>query len=672
MAARSQAAPESSGRVTGQTYELLFHLYRSIPYPVWLKDPEGVHVSCNPAFERLVGLRESEIVGQTDEALFGPEMGARFRASDRAILAADRLESREEWLTFAATGHRGLFETTKIPLRDGEGRVLGVLGVSRDITGLHRAEEEANAVRARVLADARSRLEETQFAMDRAGIGIQWVDMPQGTFSYVNDWACEMLGYTREEMLGLAVSDLDPSYPGPRWDAVMANLVANGSARVETERRRKDGSLLPVELTLHFQALSADGRGRVIVFVTDISERRAAERALIEARDAAEVGSRAKTAFLANMSHEIRTPMNAILGMTYLMRRESGLTPKQAERLTIVDDAARRLLGIIDQVLELSRIEGGGLHIEASAVDLSAIVRDVAARLGTLAADKGLSLRVEVERFPAGLCGDPQRLRQALHNYVANAIKFTEGGTIVLRARPISEQPGEVVAHFEVEDTGVGISADSLPRLFAMFEQADNSSTRRYGGVGLGLALTRRLAELMGGAAGATSTPGRGSTFWFTARLQRPASRACAPSSGVSSLSAGRLIASEHAGKRVLLAEDEPVNRVLLMDLLESVGLDVSVAEDGLEAVALAERGPFDLVLLDVHMPRLGGLEAARRIRATPSYGRTPIIAVTASVLAEDRAQCASAGMDDFLPKPAEAEALFSVLVRWLGAPRAS
>ena len=403
---------------------------------------------------------------------------------------------------------------------------------------------------------------------------------------------------------------------------------------------------------------------------TDISERKRTENELIEARQAAESANVAKSRFLANMSHEIRTPMNAIIGVANILRR-SGLSTAQGELLDKLGAAGEHLLGTINDVLDLSKIEAGKFVIDEVPVSIAGLLGNVRSMLDERVRAKGLELRVDSASFPPLLYGDPMRLQQALLNYASNAVKFTERGSITLRALQQGDDDASVVVRFEVVDSGVGIAADVLPRLFSAFEQADNSTSRLYGGTGLGLAITRRLAELMGGEVGVDSTLGVGSTFWFSARLRRTGIDAGIGSGATRGPTAAdrdaeQQIRERYRATRVLLVDDEPVNLEVARYLLEEAGLAVDTASDGDEAVERAAAARYALILMDMQMPRVDGLEATRRIRALPDYATTPIIAMTANAFAEDRARCLAAGMNDFLIKPFEPERLFSLLLGWL------
>jgi PAS domain S-box-containing protein len=380
------------------------------------------------------------------------------------------------------------------------------------------------------------------------------------------------------------------------------------------------------------------------------------------AKEAAEAANVAKSAFLANMSHEIRTPMHAIVGMANLIRR-SGVTPAQATHLDRIDVASEHLLGIINAILDLSRIEANKFVLDMGEVSIPAIVDNVCSMIGDAATAKGLRVSVECDGVPPHLTGDATRLRQALLNYASNAVKFTEKGGITLRCRVADQDADSVLMRFEVVDTGIGIPADAIPQLFEAFEQLDNSTTRRFGGTGLGLAITKHLAEMMGGAAGASSAPGIGSTFWFTARLAKAVQ---IPEPVPTETSAEAALKRDYSDARILLADDDPDNRYITQSLLKDIWPHIDVAADGVEAVELARRNRYDVILLDMRMPRMDGVEAAKQIRALPDGANPLILALTANVFPENRRQCLEAGMDDLIPKATHAEAPFAAILKGL------
>ena len=386
---------------------------------------------------------------------------------------------------------------------------------------------------------------------------------------------------------------------------------------------------------------------------------------LVKAKVAAETANVAKSAFLANMSHEIRTPLNAITGMANLLRR-SGLGPQQTDKLDKIENASNHLLTVINDILDISKIEAGKLVLEDTAVDIETIAGNVQSMLLERAQTKGLALVLEIPPLPSHLCGDPMRLQQALINYVANAIKFSTAGSINLSVRVVEEDAASMLLHFEVQDAGIGILPEARARLFSIFEQADNSTTRQYGGSGLGLAITRRLAELMGGSTGFESTPGLGSTFWFTARLRKDQGTATAQPASLPAGKAEQMLTRDFKGCRVLLVEDEPINREIATMFLEDAGLSVETAEDGDIAVDMAARNEYALILMDMQLPTLDGVAATQLIRASVTGKQVPVVAMTANAFAEDRQRCLNAGMNDFIAKPFVPDELYAMILKWL------
>ena len=744
---------------------------------------------------------------------FPRELADKYRADDRRVAEEQtNFETTEEFQS--PTGERRYTHVVKSPVYDTAGNLVGIQGIFSDVTEKERAERE--------LVQTKARLQAVLDAATQVAIISTDVD---GSIILFNTGAERMLGYAPEEILGRNPEVFHlPSEMQARSQALSRQFgrpVCGFDVFVEYARRgdhdeqewtyvRKDGSQIRVLLSV---TAKQDLDGNLTGFLgvaTDITARYRAEAEMVKAKDAAEAANRAKSDFLANMSHEIRTPLNAIIGMTELVR-DTDLNPTQREYLAMVHESGESLLGVINDILDFSKIEAGKLSLEAVSFNLRELLGDTMKSLALRAHRKRLELACHVATVvPAAVEGDPHRLRQVVVNLVGNAIKFTERGEVVLDVDVEQSTENELVLHFRVNDTGIGISADQLHTIFEAFEQADTSTTRRYGGTGLGLAISSRLVELMEGRIWVESEIDHGSTFHFVAHFATVSPDAIGNGStiyppmlnglrvlivddnatnrrilveimanwmmqpvAVSSVSEATeelrrmceagdpyamvltdanmpdvdgfelarrihenqvlcrsmvmmLTSGDRPGdikrcdelgvsaylvkpvkqselleailvavggqssltgsleksttsvkksshpKSVLLAEDSLINQKLAIGLLEKWGHQVTVANDGLEAVKLSGEREFDLVLMDVQMPEMDGLDATRTIRRREELTgvHLPILAMTAHAMKGDRERCLEAGMDDYLMKPIRAEQLFQSLER-IGAATA-
>jgi PAS domain S-box-containing protein len=628
-------------------------LIDSLDHLIFTTSLEGEIRTVNQRIAQVFGFSYSELVGHRLDEFFDEPRLERLKDS------IDWFVERRHW---TGTVRARLKKTGAVLYFDcvlqaivKDGKVVGASGLARDIT----AQRES----------------ETRFTelFETLQEGVYFCD-PGGRLLDVNPAMVRMLGYShRDELVGSNIGQLyfeRPENPFPE------RLRTQNSAPLmrEITLRRKDGT--PVICIDNSNAI-CDEFGRMTRHqgtLVDITVRKRSEEELQKAKESAEAANLAKSAFLAHMSHEIRTPMNAVIGMTELAL-DTDLTPEQREYLTMVRDSGGSLLTLINDILDFSKIEAGKLELESTDFSLRHGINEIVKLLGVRARHKRLELSCHIPpEVPDALLGDPGRLRQILSNLVDNAIKFTERGGVVLKIEKDSQSEDDVCLHFSVADTGMGIPPEKQQLIFEAFAQADDSTTRKYGGTGLGLSISSLLVRLMSGKIWVASKANRGSVFHFTARFglqKHQAKRASLPGGGTDSALAGARRPGRGGRQelQILVVEDNAINQILAQRLIRKRGHNLVVANNGREALAALESERFDLILMDVQMPEMSGLEVAAAIRRKEkdTGEHIPIIATTASAMKEDKERCLEAGMDAYISKPIERETLFETIDQLTG-----
>jgi PAS domain S-box-containing protein len=560
------------------------------------------------------------------------------------------------------------------------GCVFVSLGVLSGVVVRHRHKEQqltgqvlagqevSNQARAAHRASVREL--ETIFKTSLVGIIL----VRDGRVVNANQRMTEMFGYSRKEFLA---GDVRQLFTGKRAfrrfvQRHLHQLIESDVEQVEYQLKRKDGTVIPC--TLSGKAItSADLAKGTVWVVEDISRRKAAEKELELAREAAEAASVAKGEFLANMSHEIRTPMNGIIGLADILLQEA-MPEVQRERLTLIQRSAIRLMTIINDILDFSKLEAGRYELHPQPFALRGMMQEIIRPMEPTLQRKHLQFRLTVDpAVPEVIVADQTKLMQVLTNLCDNSLKFTRKGQISVRVGfAQNEPPAQQTLLFEVADTGIGIAPFQQDKVFESFSQADSSHSRQFGGTGLGLSISKGLVELMGGKISLTSMPDRGACFSFTLPFSAPDSDLTTTSPGQASPGQGNISVTQGHGQRILVAEDEYINSMLIRTLLQQVGYHVTMVQNGREALDAWRGGVFDCILLDIQMPEMDGYEVVERIREAEKAGEhILVIAMTAHAMHSDRRKCLAAGMDDYIAKPIDGATVLHLLQQHLAGRRA-
>jgi two-component system sensor histidine kinase/response regulator len=625
------------------------------PAVAWMKNEQGRYVYYNLPFIEYFHIRPEEWLGRTDFEIWPAEFARKYVDDDRRVLTSGQsLETTDK--SPNPDGNLRFWQVLKFPFKDKDGRRF-VGGMAIDVTDRHQAETALRQQQS-ILRNVIAHIPCAVFWKDRDCV-----------YQGCNEQSARDLGLeSPEQVVGLSDYELPFSHAeADFYTACDRRVMETGVPLLNIEEtQHRSGGELSQLLTNKVPLRDAEGRVTGILGVyTDISERKTVECELQRAKEAAESANRAKSQFLANMSHEIRTPMNGILGMTELLL-DTPLSAQQRDYLHAVKGSAEALLTIINDVLDFSKIEAGKLEVASKPFRLRSSLDEAFKPLAMRASEKGLAFVCRVsDETPDSLRGDWGRIRQVLLNLVGNAVKFTERGEVVVSAEELRDKTEDLTAvHFTVRDTGIGIAADKLDSIFAPFVQADGSLARRYGGTGLGLTISAQLAGMMGGRVWVESELGKGSTFHFTVPVETSKEQPVTPSSRSCHAPSARSTEGGQKRLRILMAEDNAVNQRVGAAMLRKRGHEVVLAGDGCEALEALEKGPFDLVLMDVQMPNMDGFEATSRmrLREKESGRRLPIIALTAHAMNGDRERCLAAGMDGYVTKPLQLVELSRVI----------
>ena len=664
-------------------------LLENIPQKIFVKDVAHNYVSVNEHYAIDLGIRPEDVVGKSDYDFFPKELADKYRADDLRVMQMNSTDHFEE--AYISGGTKYFIHTVKAPVKNELREVIGVLGIFMDITQRKQMEyelltarsdlenkvlertKELDEANAALMAEIQERtkiqtvLSESEMRYRilflRSCIGILVLSLSR-KITEVNELFARMHGFSIPEMLSMRLKDFVTPETHQLAYEVSGRIMAGEIVTAEVEHYHKDGHVFTLEVTVSL--ISSGGGDSVLCLYRDITGHKQAELDRI-ARKAAEAANRTKSIFVANMSHEIRTPMNAILGFAQVLACDPLLTPEQGEHVRIISHNGDHLLRLINDILDISKIEAGQLTINDTTFCLNDYLDELELMFRSSVIAKQLQLFMERDaNVPRYVTADGGKLRQILINLVGNAIKFTETGRITVRVEAVEDKAVEDkdVLHLvvEVQDTGPGISDDDLGRIFDLFQQGEFGA--KVGGAGLGLAISRRLAEAMGGELTVISQVGKGSCFRFDVPL-KPAAKIA----GQHKLEHCRVVGLEPGTGpfRILVVDDVPVNIALTYSLLRPVGFEVAEAANGVEALDVFKQWSPHAVLMDMRMPVMDGYEATRRIKSTEAGRATSVIALTSSVFEDSKKKIMATGVDGYISKPLRKAELFEVLGKCLG-----
>lgn len=641
---------------------------------IYLKDLEGKYILINRQHEKLFSIKNEDVKGKTDFDIFPEDIARSFRANDEQVLKSGQTMEMEEIAPHEDGPHT--YISVKFPVRDSQGEIFGVGGISTDITPRKQMEEELRGyqsnLKAKVeektrsllqanadLTAAKERMEFLGTGLENAGDSVFFLELETSRFVYVNQMACKSLGYTKDELLAMAVFDIDPDYQQENWHKFQKALSQEGLLTFESRHRARDGGIFPVEITTHL--VQFQEKSYSIAFARNISDRKKIERDLVAAKTTAEQASKAKSEFISHMSHELRTPLNAILGFAQLLKlnREKTLAPRQKENVEQIQVAGHHLLDLINDVLDLTKIETGSLKVFKENVCVSKIADRLIPVVKSLAEKRQITIENHLNEPEEYLAfADPTRLKQALLNLITNAVKYNkDGGKVELK----SDRDGEDKVRIHVIDTGEGIEDEKQQLIFEPFERLgfENSGIE---GTGIGLTITKRLVAMMDGTIQVKSAKGKGSCFTITL----PACDVSEKTIQMAPENKSKDIlpdCGEGAGKSILYIEDNESSIRLIQKFIEEyTDFQLLISSNAQEGLRLAREARPSLILLDIDLPEMDGLTVFNRLQEWHETRSIPVIGLSAGAMNNEVNKALNMGFKDYIVKPVDLDYLASAI----------